>query len=153
MKPVRRFFLTVSIILVGLILTLPAHAGPYTVDLTKCIIESTTKTDREEFVKWMFSAISMHPAVKSLSSVSEEQMRDANEKVAKLLMRLLTESCRVKAGKSIKYEGQIAIQTSFQILGQVAAQELFTNQDVAAVMADLEKYLDGDKLKSSLGIK
>ena len=131
----------------------PAHAGPYTDDLTRCIVESTTANDRIEFVKWMFFAISMHPVAKNYSSVSEEKIADANKKIAKLMMKLLTESCKEKAEKAIKYEGQIALQTSFRTLGQVAAQDLFTNPDVAAVISGLEKYLDGEKLKSSLGIK
>jgi len=57
---------------------------------------------------------------------------------------LPTESCRQKAEKAIKYEGQIAIQSSFQIFGQVTAQELFSSPDVAAAVADLEKHLDGE---------
>ena len=153
MTDIRKVFFVLSIMWIGILPNLPVYAGPYTDDLTKCVIESTTKTDRIEFIKWMFVAISKHPAVKSLSSVSEEQIRDANEKVAKLFMRLLTDSCKEKAERAIKYEGQIAIKASFQMLGQVAGQELFTDPAVATSLSNLDKYIDVDKLKSSLGIK
>ena len=131
----------------------PVYAGPYTDDLTKCIVESTSPQDRIDFVKWMFSAMAKHPAVKSMSSVSEEQRNEISQKIADLFMKLLTETCREKAEKAIKYEGQLAMQNSFQVLGQVAAQELFTNPDVASVLSGLDKYIDTEKLKSSLGIK
>ena len=55
-------------------------------------------------------------------------------------------------GRTLKYEGPLALQTSFQTLGLVAAQDVFTNPDLAAVISGLEKCLDGEKLKSSLGI-
>jgi hypothetical protein len=49
-------------------------------------------------------------------------------------------------------EGEVAIQSSFNVFGQVAAKELFSNPDVAAEMAGLEKHLDGNKIKEALGI-
>ncbi len=128
----------------------PTHAGVYTDDLTRCIIEKTNAQDRIEFVKWMFSAMSKHPAVQSMSTVSEKQIDEANQKVADLFMELLTVTCKEKAEKAIKYEGQMAIQSSFKLLGQVAAQELFTNPNVSGVMAGLEKYIDEDRLNSLL---
>ena len=153
MKSIGRTTLTGLMAIVVIFINSISYAGPYTDDLTKCIIESTTQADRIAFVKWMFYAISMHPAVKSHASISEEQINKASENVTKLLMKLLTESCREKAKKAVKYEGQLAIQNSFQTLGQVAAQEIFTNPEVAKVMSDLEKYIDGEQLKSSLEIK
>jgi len=153
MKTKQRCCLTVITVFSVLILKQPAYAGPYSDDLTRCIVESTTATDRIEFVKWMFVAMSVHPAVKSLSSTSEEQLESENKKTADLFMRLLTVSCREKAEKAIKYEGNVAIQTSFKILGQISAQELFANPDVAKAINGLEEYFDEEKLKSSLGIK
>ena len=125
-----------------------AGAGPYTDDLSKCIIASTTTQDRAEFVRWMFAAAAMHPAVKSIASVSKEQLDHANKQTAQLFMRLLTESCRQKVKDAIKYEGQTAIQASFQVLGQVAGRELFSSPEVAAGMSGLKKYFDSEKLRA-----
>ena len=153
MKILQRVLFIISVISIQLLANLTAHAGVYTDDLTRCIIETSTAEDRIGFVKWMFSATSRHPAVQSLSSVSEEQINEANEDVAELFMKLLTETCKEKAAKALKYEGQLAIQTSFNVLGQVAAQELFSDPNVASAISGLEKHIDVDKLKSSLGIK
>jgi hypothetical protein len=130
-----------------------AYGGPYTDDLSKCIVESTTPGDRADFVKWMFAAASLHPAVKSIAAVSQEQLDAANRQTANLLMKLLTDSCRQVAVKAVKYEGKAAFENSFKVLGQVAAQELFASPEVAAGLTDLTKYIDGEKLKSALNIE
>ena len=56
-------------------------------------------------------------------------------------MRLLTESCKDAATTALKFEGPATLQLSFQVLGQVAGAELFSNPQVAAVMADLDKHM------------
>ena len=123
-------------------------AGPYTDDLSRCLVESTTDEDRVNLVKWMFASASAHPAVQPLSTVSEEQLESANREMGELLMRLLTESCVDATKKAIKYEGEATIQTSFQVLGQVAGQELFASPEVTAALSGLDKYLDKEKLQA-----
>ena len=132
----------------AVIFPLNSSAGPYTDDLSKCLIESTSPTDRIDLVKWIFMAGALHPVVKPVTSVSEQQLDDANKTVAGLFMRLLTDTCKSSTEKALKYEGVSTIETSFRILGQVAGQELFSNPDVTNGMAGLDKYLDVEKLKA-----
>ena len=142
----RAFNLLAAIVLTG---ASAAHAGPYTDDLSKCAVESTTAEDRVDLVRWMFAAASSHPAVKPISSVSAETLDQANQKMAGIVMRVLTESCRAQAEKAVKYEGgAVAIQTSFQMLGQVAGQELCASPEVATAMNGMEKYIDATKLEA-----
>jgi hypothetical protein len=68
-------------------------------------------------------------------------------------MKLLTKSCKKQAQRAIKYEGQIAFQSSFRILGQVAMKDIFSNPDVDAAGSVFHKYIAEEKLNSSLGIK
>lgn len=149
MKIIKGVFLTLVLAML-LIQTSPAFAGSYTDDLTKCIVESTTTKERAEFVKWVFSAVSLHPAVESISSVSKKQLEETNKKTAQLFMRLLTDSCMQKAKMAIRYEGRIAIQSSFQILGQMAGQELFSSPGVTTAMKSFTKHFDAEKLESLL---
>jgi hypothetical protein len=44
--------------------------------------------------------------------------------------------------------GPSTLGVSFQVLGQVAGQKLFTSPEVVAGMAGLKKYLDVEKLKA-----
>lgn len=127
------------------------NAGMYTDDLSRCLVESTTTADKLTLVKWLFAAMSLHPAVKSLASVSEKQIDNANRETARLFMKLLTDTCKAPAVKAVKYEGQVAIQSSFQAFGQVAAGELFSNPNVAAGMGGLKNYLDENKLNQTFG--
>src|SRR5512141_1959316 len=97
-----------------------AQAGIYTDDLSKCLVKATTDTDRAALMEWLFSAISAHPSVKSMVSVTPAQREATNRKAAGLLQRLLTEDCRSQTVDAVKYESMGAIQQSFGVLGQVA---------------------------------
>lgn len=125
-----------------------ANAGPYTDDLSKCLVESTSPEDRTALVRWMFAAMAQHPAVTPLASVSPEKVEESNAAIGKLFMRLLTRSCDDKAKKALQYEGSIAMNQSFTVLGQVAASEIFANPKVTEVMSGLDKYVDKKKLES-----
>lgn len=123
-----------------------SSGGMYTDDLSRCLVESSSKEDRASLVRWMFAAASAHPAVQPIVSVPKDAIEGANRGMGNLMMKLLTESCQEKAQKAISYEGPAALQMSFQVLGQVAGAELFGSPEVKATMGDLEKHLDKEKL-------
>ena len=128
------------------------NAGIYSNNLSQCLVESSTAADKIDLVKWMFTAMSLHPAVESMSNVSPQQRDNSNRDVANLFVKLLTETCKDQASKAVKYEGQAALTNSFRILGQVAARELFSNPNVAAGIGGLEKHFDQDRLNQALGL-
>jgi hypothetical protein len=98
----------------------------------------------------MFASMSIHPAVKDLTSVTPEQRAEANRAFAKLMTRLLTEKCVVEAREAVKYEGESALGNAFNLFGQVAARDMFSNPSVAAALGDLEKLLDFKALMKTL---
>ena len=123
-----------------------AHAGIYIENLSKCLVKSTSTDDRTDLVKWMFSAASLHPAVQSITTVSKQQLDEANKNTADLLTRLLTHSCEQETKKAVEFEGNVTIQTSFQVLGEVAGRELFSSPEVNDGMSEIGKYLNQEKL-------
>lgn len=134
-------------LLLGLLGSQAALAGPHGDDLSRCLVESTNQADRQVLAKWGFSAASQHPAVRSVVTVSEKELDDSNKYMAELLTRLLTQSCRSEAQKALQYEGPVTLQTSFQALGQVAGRELFSSPQVAVAMAaGLTRHLDAKTL-------
>lgn len=142
--------LTRSVVIAASLMLSPAlHAGMYTDDLARCLVSSTTADDKVSLVVWMFSAASLHPAVSSIATVTKQQLDVSNKKTAELFVKLISETCKEQAQKAVKYEGQVAIQASFQVLGQVAAAELFSNPQVTASMAELDKYVDKAKLEQT----
>lgn len=128
-----------------------AQAGPYSDDLAKCLVQSTTSADKNDLVKWMFVTAALHPAVKSVASVTDEERSRSNKETALMIQRLLTESCRTQTQQAIKYEGRSALQTGFQLLGQVAAREMFSDPGVSSGLADLGRHFDKQKLEAALG--
>lgn len=126
--------------------TMPAQAGPYGDDMAKCLVQSTTSADRTSLVQWIFAAAAAHPDVKTLVSVSQKQRDQLNKTTAKLFEKLLTASCRKETQAAVKYEGRQTIETSFNVLGQVAGRELFTDPDVTSSVAGLARYVDRTKL-------
>ena len=127
-----------------------AVAGPYSDELAKCLVRSTTDADKNYLVKWIFAAAALHPAVKSIASVSDAQRDELNKNTAKLVERLVTESCKSETREAVRYEGSSTFQASFQVLGQVAGRGLFSDPGVARSMGDFEKHFDKQKLERLL---
>ncbi len=136
-----------------LVFSVPSTAGIYSDDLSRCLVESSSSTDKMVLVRWMYTAMSLHPAVKPLAQISAAQVDQANKEVADLFVTLLTETCNAETRKAIQYEGPVAMQSSFEVFGKVAAGELFSNPDVAAGMAGLDRHMDKEKLSQALGLK
>ena len=145
----KRKYLTSLLAGSFLFLSGAVNAGVYTDDLSRCLVESSTPNDKLTLVKWMFTAMSLHPAVESLSKVTPQQRDDSNRDVANLFVKLLTQTCKDQASTALQYEGRLAMQSSFNVLGQVAGKELFMNPNVAAGMAGLEKHMDKDKINQA----
>lgn len=148
MKSLRQLF-----IIVTMLLPQSLYAGIYTDDLSRCLVEKSTTEDKLALVKWMFTAMSLHPAVQNIATVSSKQRDVADKAMADLMVNLLSVECLEQSKKAIKYEGETAIQSSFKILGEIAAKELFANPEVAKGLSSLDQYIDSETLNARLGIK
>ena len=135
----------------GLLAPWAAVAGPYSDDLSKCLVRSTGEDEKRTLVKWIFAAVALHPEVAEISSVTPAQRAEMTRNTAKIFEKLLADSCRAEVQQAVQYEGPQTIGTSFQVLGQVAARELFANPNVSASMADLGKYIDQKRLAEAMG--
>lgn len=128
-----------------------AIAGVYSDDLAKCFVSSTTVGDRNGLVRWMFTSAASHPAVDSIVTVSDAQRRESDKYMARLSERLLFDACKKETEQAVKYEGQLALQSGFQVLGQVAGRELFSDPSVSKAMGNLNSYLNKEKIERLLG--
>ncbi len=130
-----------------LMLSNAVSAGPYTDDLGKCLVASTTPSDRVALARWMFIGFAAHPSVAPISAVKPGDIDSANAEIGGLFMKLLTESCREKTKVALKFEGPAAIQLGFQTLGQVAGMELASSPSVQARLSGIKSHVDDDKIK------
>ena len=142
-----------SLVVAALLVTSSvAHAGPYTDDLSKCLIASTNDSDKGQLVEWIFFALSLNPKISPYAQVSPSQREAADKNLAKLFERLVADSCATQTTQAVKYEGTAALSESFKLLGQVAAQEIFKDPAVAAGTSKFAEYLDEKKINQALGL-
>jgi hypothetical protein len=150
MMPVSKLngFVRAALLAAGLLAAAFAEAGPYSDDLAKCMVRTSSPADRAEFVKFLFSAIAQHPDVSSMANIPPKQMEATMKATGELIQRLLLQSCRSEAQLAIHYESMQSVFYAFQFYGQAMAAELWGNPIVAGKMKDLNKYLDVEKFKA-----
>ena len=134
----RQRKLQITLILGLLTLSPATFAGEYSDALSDCLLSSTTEEGKLSLVKWMFTAMALHPAVAEIADVSMSAREQANREMAELLIDLLGTRCFNETRLALSNEGALALQSIFTVLGQVAATNLFTVPNVAAGLASLE---------------
>lgn len=140
----------------GTLTAASASAGVYTDDLSKCLVAKTSATEKTMLIEWLFASISAHPAVKSMSTVTQTQRDDYNKRFGELAQTLLTARCRPESVAALKYEGGASIEAGFAVLGQVAMRELMADPAVASGMGRIDGAIDSSAMKALLaeaGIK
>ena len=125
-----------------------SFAGPFTDKLSICLVNKTTSSDKELLINWIYAAMSTHPTVQKLNKIPTAVGDKLNKKTARLFTDLLTDRCKPEAMEAVKYEKNIAIQTSFGVLGKVAMQGIMSHPNVGKYLGGLDKYSDKEKLKS-----
>ena len=123
-----------------------AMAGPYSEKLSQCIADSATAQDKAHFMKWLFSAIAASKEVKPYVNITPAQLDQIYRDAAGALMRLMSQSCSSELSLAFRNEGAEATAGAFESLGEVAADQLFSDPDVDENMDGLLEYLDFDKL-------
>lgn len=121
--------------------------------LGRCLADSTTGKDRKELARWLFAAMTAHPEMKPLSAATPQDIDAASRTAAAIFTRLLAETCSKEVRNAVQSGGAAAIQSGFQVLGQLAMQELMTNADVGAAMAVLDRHIDKAKVEAALQAK
>jgi hypothetical protein len=140
-------FARVAAMAAGLFSTSLCSAGVYSDGLARCLVSHTSSQDKTQLVRWIFAIMALHPAVSDTSTVDDSERDKLNRSAGMLFERLLTNDCRNETKEALMYEGPIAMQTSFQVLGQAAVVGLMSDPKVAAGLAGFQKYLDETKLR------
>ncbi len=134
-----------AVMVAALVFGARAEAGVYADDLSKCLVKSASAEDHLTLVRWMFGAMSQHPALQSMTNLTQAQRDDFNRAVTALFERLTYVDCRPEAISGLKYEGGPAMVAAFNLLGQVAARDIFTDPHVGQALTAIAKYSDKAK--------
>lgn len=121
-----------------------AYSGPFTDNLTRCIVVSTSDDDYKKLVNWIFRLVAEHPhIISNIGEVySKVQKANADGNIAEIFTELLTKRCRKEAVQAFKYEEDIAFFESFKTLGEVAMQKMMEDPAVSKSAELFTKYLD-----------
>ncbi len=115
--------------------------------LGTCLIDSLTGKERKQLAKWIFFAIAAHPEMSSFTNITVEERLNTDRMVGQLVTRLLVDDCAEET-KAAQKANPLAIQQAFQLVGQVAMQELMTNEDVRTAISSYASYADQSKINS-----
>jgi hypothetical protein len=118
--------------------------------LGRCLADNTSGRDRKELARWLFAAMTAHPEMKSLSAASGDDIDRASRSAGALFTRLLADNCPGPVRDAVRSGGPAAIQAGFQVLGQLAMQELMTNPQVGSAMGILDRYIDRAKVEAAM---
>jgi hypothetical protein len=124
-------------LLLSLALSQPAATpapGQYSDALSRCLLASSSESDRATLTRWVFAAMSAHPSVADLSRVSAAQRDAAARAGAALFERLITVDCRKETLATLKHEGREGFAASFQQFGTGSMRGLISHPAVATEM-------------------
>lgn len=127
--------------------SLPANAS--TQALGTCLIDSLTGKERKLLAKWIYFAIAAHPEMSSYSKITANDRVQSDKYVGGLVTRLLAEDCASEF-RTAQKANPLALQQAFEMVGQVAMQELMTNQSVTTAVSSYINYADQNKINAVL---
>jgi hypothetical protein len=151
-----KWIIGMHVLAVGVAASVPATASTFTDNLSKCLVDKSTESDKAALVQWVFSAISAGPVVQSMSTVTPAQRVEFNRNAARLMVRLLTVDCRTQAVEAMKIDGPAVIESSFGTLGQVAMRGMMADAKVVVELEQLGGFMDAPalaKLGEEAGIR
>ena len=135
-------FLTLAGVMFSAAASTSASAGVFTDDLSRCVIQKTTDSDKTQLVRWMFGAMTRNPDLASLANISQAQRDKINKGMADIYNRLILVDCRSEAIAAIKNEGIHSLFDSGQALGGAAANKMMSGPGNEAELGKWTDYMD-----------
>ena len=126
---------------------LPVHAGPFNDRASMCLVRETSEADRAVLIRWMFAAMSSHPRVADLGELTPAKRSELSKGAADLIVDLIVRRCRTEMREALRYEGQDALRSSFEVLGKVAMQGLMADPAVMAYISEIDSHVDPEMLR------
>ena len=139
----------VTILSIGLLSGTSVIASTPTEQLGTCLIDTLNGKERKNLAKWIYFAIGSHPEIKSFMNATTDDIQKSDEYVGKLITKILTVDCPEELSAANKSD-PMAIQKAFELVGQVAMQELMANQDTMKALTNYVTYTDQEKINSIL---
>jgi len=128
---------------VGALAPLAANAQ----SLGTCLVDSLSGKERKELAKWIYFAMAAHPDITAYAKVTESDRLNTDKYIGSLITRLLVENCPAELTAAQKAD-PLAMKKAFELVGQVAMQELMTNGNVVSAISGYVRHADQKKISS-----
>jgi hypothetical protein len=123
-----------------------AIAGPAADEMGKCLVGATTDKDKTDLVRWLLAAVTLHPDVGDVSTVTPDQRSEIFKSSAVLLERLLTEACPAQVRAALQNEGPAAVREAFVALGTAAMEQMTQDPAVSKGVGEMLLYMNPVKV-------
>ena len=145
MKYVLAFVLSASCLLAP-----QARAGEAGEALSKCLSDATTQDDRRALVRWIFSAIAVHPDLREFTTIDAARREQIESESVAVFERLIVEDCTAQTRLALMQEGTEGFQAAFKTLGELAMGGVVEDAQVQAGMAQLGERIDKQRVFQAL---
>ena len=115
--------------------------------LGTCLLDSLSGKERKELAKWIYFAMAAHPDITAYAKVTESDRLNTDKYIGSLITRLLVENCPAELNAAQKAD-PLAMKKAFELVGQVAMQELMTNGNVVSAISGYVRHADQKKISS-----
>ena len=140
----RKFFLI--LILVTFYQT-SSLAGQYSDKFANCLMQKTTDRDKIVLVRWAFSALAHHSALRDEFNIPKSKFTKHEIAVADYVQYILGTVCFKETKNVLKYEGDEAFLKAFEMLGEIAFLSLMEEATVSNALENYVTHIDPEFLR------
>ena len=120
--------------------------------LSRCLVQAATADDRRLLVRWIFSAVSVHPDLGDVAAPEDADRNRIAKEAAGVFERLVAQDCAAASRQAILEDGMDGYGDAFRTLGEMAMQDFLVHKDVEAEMTSIGRHVDQQRiLKGLLG--
>ena len=122
-------------------------AGQYSDKFANCLMQKTTDRDKIVLVRWAFSALAHHSALRDEFNIPKSKFTKHEIAVADYVQYILGTVCFKETKNVLKYEGDEAFLKGFELLGEIAFLSLTNETAVARALENYVIHIDPEFIK------
>jgi hypothetical protein len=137
----------ISIIILIIFYQTGSQAGQYSDKFANCLMQKTTDRDKIVLVRWAFSALAHHSALRDEFNIPKSKFTKHEIAVADYVQYILGTVCFKETKNVLRYEGDEAFLKGFELLGEIAFLSLTNETAVAEALENYVIHIDPEFIK------
>ena len=122
-------------------------AGQYSDKFANCLMQKTTDRDKIVLVRWAFSALAHHSALRDELNIPKSKFTKHEIAVADYVQYILGTVCFKETKNVLRYQGDEAFLKGFELLGEIAFLSLTNETAVAEALENYVIHIDPEFIK------